>query len=124
MSSTNQMRIRIVLRVVCLATLLASSYSAAEVELNNPTGLAFDHSGNLFVADHAAQTIFKFAPDGTRRVFFTGVCFSVGTRSVFVTGIRLSDGNGLAFDTADNLFVLSPSGEYHVGGTILKFSPG
>lgn len=103
------MRIRIVLRVVCLATLLASSYSAAEVELNNPTGLAFDHSGNLFVADHAAQTIFKFAPDGTR--------------SVFVTGIRLSDGNGLAFDTADNLFVLSPSGEYHVGGTILKFSP-
>lgn len=104
------MRIRIVLRVVCLATLLASSYSAAEVELNNPTGLAFDHSGNLFVADHAAQTIFKFALDGTR--------------SVFVTGIRLSDGNGLAFDTADNLFVLSPSGEYHVGGTILKFSPG
>jgi sugar lactone lactonase YvrE len=109
MSSTNRMRIRIVLGVVCLATLLASSYIAAEVELNNPTALAFDHSGNLFVADHAAQTIFKFAPDGTR--------------SVFVTRIRLSDGNGLAFDAADNLFVLSPSGEYHVGGTILKFSP-
>jgi len=103
------MRIRIVLRVVCLATLLASINGAAGVDLNNPTALAFDHSGNLFVADHAAQTIFKFAPDGTR--------------SVFVTGIRLSDGNGLAFDTADNLFVLSPSGEYHVGGAILKFSP-
>src|SRR5206468_7737092 len=42
--------------------------------------------------------------------------------SVFVSGVRLSDGNGLAFDAADNLFVLSPSGEYHVGGTILKFS--
>ena len=109
MSSTNRMRIRIVLRVVCLATLLASINGAAGVDLNNPTALAFDHSGNLFVADHAAQTIFKFAPDGTR--------------SVFVTGIRLSDGNGLAFDTADNLFVLSPSGEYHVGGAILKFSP-
>src|SRR5437867_11302556 len=108
MSSTNRMRIRIVLRVVCLATLLASINGAAGVDLNNPTALAFDHSGNLFVADHAAQTIFKFAPDGTR--------------SVFVTGIRLSDGNELAFDTADNLFVLSPSGEYHVGGTILKFS--
>lgn len=103
------MRIRIVLRVVCLATLLASSYGALGLDLNNPTALAFDHSGNLFVADHAAQTIFKLNPDGTR--------------SVFVTGVRLSDGNGLAFDAAGNLFVLSPSGEYHVGGTILKFSP-
>ena len=103
------MSIRIVLTVVCLATLLASSYGVAGVDLNNPTALAFDHSGNLFVADHAAQTIFKFVPDGTR--------------SVFVTGIRLSDGNGIAFDAADNLFVLSPSGEYHVSGTILKFSP-
>ncbi len=103
------MPIRIVLTVVCLATLLASSYGAAGADLNNPTALAFDHSGNLFVADHAAQTIFKFRSDGTR--------------SVFVTEVRLSDGNGLAFDAADNLFVLSPSGEYHVSGTILKFSP-
>jgi sugar lactone lactonase YvrE len=103
------MRIRIVLRVVCLATLLVSSYGALGVDLNNPTALAFDHSGNLFVADHAAQIIFKLNPDGTR--------------SVFVTGVRLSDGHGLAFDAADNLFVLSPSGEYHVAGTILKFNP-
>jgi sugar lactone lactonase YvrE len=103
------MRIRIVLTVVCLTMLLASSDGAAEIDLNNPTALAFDHAGNMFVADHATQTIFKFTPDGTR--------------SVFVTGVRLSDGNGIAFDGADNLFVLSPSGEYHVGGTILKFRP-
>jgi sugar lactone lactonase YvrE len=103
------MKLFIVPAVVCLATLLASSYGAAGVDLNSPTALAFDHSGNLFVADHAAQTIVKLTPDGTR--------------SVFVTGVRLSDGNGLAFDAADNLFVLSPSGVYHVGGTILKFSP-
>jgi len=75
----------------------------------NPTALAFDSSGNLFAADHSAEKIFKFTPDGTR--------------SVFISGVRLSDGNGLACDAADNLFVLSPSGEYHVGGTILKFSP-
>lgn len=110
MSSTNRIQVRIVFRMVCcLAVLLASSYGAAEVDLNNPTALAFDHSGNLFVADHATETIFKLTPDGTR--------------SVFVTGVRLSQGNGLAFDAADNLFVLSPSGEYHVGGTILKFGP-
>ena len=103
------MRVRIVPGVVCLAMLLAYSCGAAGVDLKNPTALAFDHSGNLFVADHAAETIFKFTPDGTK--------------SIFVSGVRLSDGNGLAFDAADNLFALSPSGEYHVGGTILKFSP-
>ena len=97
------------LGVVVLEMLLVSIDGAAGVELNNPTALAFDHSGNLFVADHAAKTIFKLTPDGPR--------------SVFVTGVRLSDGNGLAVDPADNLFVLSPSGEYHVGGTVLKFSP-
>jgi hypothetical protein len=102
------MRVRIVLRVVCLATLLAFSYGATGVDLNNPTALAFDHSGNLFVADHRADAIYKFAPDGTR--------------STFAAGVHLSDGNSLACDAADNLFVLSPSGEYHVGGTILKFS--
>jgi sugar lactone lactonase YvrE len=103
------MRIRIVLRVVFLAAILVPIFTAAGVDLTNPTALAFDHSGNLFVADHPAETIFKFTPDGTR--------------SIFVTGVRLSDGNGLAFDAADNLFVLSPSGKYHVSGTILKFSP-
>jgi sugar lactone lactonase YvrE len=108
-SSAKPMRIRIVLRVVFLAAILVPIFTAAGVDLTNPTALAFDHSGNLFVADHPAETIFKFTPDGTR--------------SIFVTGVRLSDGNGLAFDAADNLFVLSPSGKYHVSGTILKFSP-
>jgi sugar lactone lactonase YvrE/tetratricopeptide (TPR) repeat protein len=98
----------IILTVICRA-MLVSSCGAEAVDLSNPTALAFDHSGNLFVADHAAETIFKFTPNGTR--------------TIFVTGVRLSDGNGLAFDAADNLFVLSPSGEYHVAGTILKFSP-
>src|SRR5947199_5618826 len=84
MSSTNRMPIRIVFTVMCMARLLATSFGAAGVDLNNPTALAFDHSGDLFIADHTAQTIFKLTPDGTR--------------SVFLTGVRLSDGNGLAFD--------------------------
>ncbi len=103
------MRFLIPRAVVCLAAILAPIGADAGANLNNPTALAFDHSGNLFVADHSPETIFKFTPDGTR--------------SIFVSGVRLSEGNGLAFDAADNLFVLSPSGEYHVGGTILKFSP-
>jgi hypothetical protein len=41
-------------------------------EVINPTALAFDSSGNLFVADHRADAIFKLTPDGTRSVFVTG----------------------------------------------------
>ena len=32
-------------------------------------GLAFDSVGNLYAADGDDQTIYKFAPDGTRTVF-------------------------------------------------------
>src|SRR5207248_660763 len=32
-------------------------------------GLAFDNAGNLYAADGGAQTIYKFAPNGTRTVF-------------------------------------------------------
>src|SRR6266571_4440238 len=100
-------------RLLLVAALISALHlvrgEQQDSELIHPTALAFDSSSNLFAADHSAETIFKFTPDGRR--------------SVFVSGVRLSDGNGLAFDAAGNLFVLSPSGKYHVGGTILKFSP-
>jgi len=100
-------------RLLLVAALISALHlvrgEQQDSELINPTALAFDSSANLFAADHSAEKIFKFTPDGRR--------------SVFVTGVRLSGGNGLAFDAANNLFVLSPSGKYHVGGTILKFSP-
>jgi sugar lactone lactonase YvrE len=99
----------ITLIIVVQAAIMAPINAAPAPELKNPTALAFDHSGNLFVADDAVSTIFKFAADGTK--------------SIFVTGIRLSMGNGLAVDASGNLYVLSPSGEYHVGGTIFKFTP-
>jgi len=41
-------------------------------ELNTPTALAFDSSGNLFVTN-SGGTIIKFTPDGTRRTFATGI---------------------------------------------------
>jgi hypothetical protein len=58
--------------------------------------------GDLFEADFASGTIYKFAPDGTRSTFATG----------------LVNPYGLAFDSAGNLF----AGDF-LGGTIYKFAP-
>jgi len=68
--------------------------------------LACDGSGNLLVADHDADTIFKIAPGGERSVFAPGVHWP----------------NGLVLDAVGNLFAVSP-GSRDVGGTILKFGP-
>ena len=41
--------------------------------LNDPFGLAFDNAGNLFEADGGSGSILKFAPDGSRSTFASGL---------------------------------------------------
>jgi DNA-binding beta-propeller fold protein YncE len=67
--------------------------------LNGPLGLAFDNTGNLFVASFGGA-ISKFTPDGRQSNFAMG----------------LNQPEGLAFDGAGNLFVTD-------GGSILEFAP-
>src|SRR4029077_14283238 len=69
--------------------------------LNNPVGLAFDRSGNLYVANFIGNTVRKFAPDGTDLGVFALV---IGP-------------TGLAFDAAGNLYVAN------IGNTIRRFAP-
>src|SRR5207245_867366 len=110
-------------------------YHVAEVF----TGLAFDRSGNLFVAEHVTGSILKFTPDGKKSTFASGVSpykmavdgagnlfvtvnvsTSIlkfppdGKKSTFATGISYP--GDLVFDGAGNLFV---SGS----GLIFKFTP-
>src|SRR6266566_5230869 len=76
--------------------------------LNIPFGLAFDKSGNLFVAVDET-TIYKFTPTGARATFAT---------------VQLG-AYGLAFDRAGNLFVaagFSFVNNDHAG-TVYKFTP-
>jgi sugar lactone lactonase YvrE len=126
--------------------LLVSLIAAGLVEMLVPiraganTGMAFDRSGNLFIAEPFGHKIFKFAADGSTSTFATGVeepvafdasgnLFAVdgttgtilklspdGTRSTFASKVGVP--SSLAFDAAGNLFV----SEYNTG-SIFKFTP-
>jgi sugar lactone lactonase YvrE len=69
--------------------------------LLNPTGLAFDPQGNLYVSSRADGTIYRITPNGDQSVYAEGM------------GIA----TGIAFDPEGNLFVGDRS------GTIFKISP-
>ena len=70
-------------------------------ELVNPTGLALDREGYLYVSCRDDGTIHRVAPDGRSQLWVEGM--GVAT--------------GIAFDTIGNLFVGDRS------GTIFKISP-
>jgi sugar lactone lactonase YvrE len=82
---------------------------AAFTSPQGPMGLIFDKSGNLVASASDPQgngEILKFAPDGTKTVFATGL----------INGPR-----GMAYDSSGNLFVAEvPS---TTTGDILKFTP-
>jgi DNA-binding beta-propeller fold protein YncE len=70
-------------------------------------GLAFDSSGNLYVADYklGLGRILKFDPNGNA--------------SVFATGTLLRDPYALTFDVSGNLYVLND-----MDNSIVKIDPG
>src|SRR5712692_774016 len=70
--------------------------------LMNPSGLALDREGNLFVSCRNDGTIHRITPDGRSEEWMEGM------------GIA----TGIAFDQAGNLYVGDRS------GTIFKISPG
>jgi ligand-binding sensor domain-containing protein len=72
--------------------------------LTNPTALAFDAHGNLFVPDQGGTTVSEFAPGNT-------------APTATLTGV--SAPRPMAFDSKGDLFV----GDY-LGTTVLEFLPG
>jgi hypothetical protein len=69
-------------------------------DLLNPTGLAFDRDGLLYISSRVEGTIYQVTPDGRRSVYAEGM--GVAT--------------GLAFDPEENLYVGDRT------GTIFKIS--
>jgi len=67
------------------------------------SGIAFDRGGNLFFKGLNADTIFKFAPDGTK------TAFAISSDEEPLTG-------SIAVDAAGNIYACTPK-------SILKFAP-
>ena len=79
----------------------------ATAQFRSPSSVAYDPSGNLFVADTNNRTIRKIAPDGTVSTY-AGMTGVQGT--VDGTGIHagFSDPQGIATDAAGNVYVADP----------------
>jgi hypothetical protein len=75
-------------------------------------GLAFDSTGNLYAANTGAQTIYKFAPNGTRTVFVGPSAFAPGAYPL-----------GLAFDSSGDLFVSIDTDTVSGADSIVYFTP-
>ena len=88
----------------------------------NPSGITFDRSGNLYVADGAGTgTIWKVAPSATgcnSDDSTVGTCPSMPTATAFATGVPGT--NGVAFDRDGNLW----TGDGTTGqGRVWRISP-
>ncbi len=114
--------------------------------LNYPNGLAFDSSGNLYVANAGANTISKITPSGLVSTFASGALFNGpaplafdGNGNLFVGNVysntideiapngavsvflddthKLQRPSGLAFDSSGNLYVSNNQG-FTTGGLL------
>jgi len=73
-------------------------------EFRAPSGLALDHTGNVYVADSGSETIKKITPAGIVSVV-AGQVGSAGYRDGAVASALFDGPCAIAADTDDNLFV-------------------
>jgi sugar lactone lactonase YvrE len=87
---------------------------ALQAQLNDPRGLAFDPFGNLYIAEWRNQVVRKVTPGGTittvagipcsYAALGVGCGWSQGVDNAPATSVNLDGLNGLATDSAGNLY--------------------
>ena len=85
----------------------AADGTNTNARFSEPGGMAFDSTGNLYVADYANHTIRKMTPDGTNWVVTTiaGLAGSSGSVNGTNSNARFNIASSVAVDSAGNLYV-------------------
>jgi sugar lactone lactonase YvrE len=93
--------------------------SGSAARFNNPTGIAVDGGGNLYVADEGNNTIRRLALAGTNWVVFTaaGLAGSSGSADGLGSAARFNGPYAIAVDGNTNVYV-ADSGNSIIRGTL------
>ncbi len=79
--------------------------TGTSASFNAPNGLAFDTSGNLYVADVSNNKIRKITSSGVVTTFAGQVSNASGSTDATGTAASFNGPNGLAFDTNSNIYI-------------------
>ncbi|HTA68136.1 MAG TPA: IPT/TIG domain-containing protein [Bryobacteraceae bacterium] len=78
---------------------------ATSAELNNPTGVALDSSGNLYIADSANNVVRMVTSSGTITTFAGNNTLGYSGDMALATGAQLSNPVGVIADSAGNVYI-------------------
>jgi hypothetical protein len=92
---------------------------ATNAELGFPCGIAFDSSGNLYIADAGYSRILKVTPAGVTSTFAGNGTYGYSGDGGQATNAELAFPTGIAFDGSGNLYIADP-----FTYTVRKVTPG
>ena len=87
--------------------------TATAAEINNPNGMCYDASGNLYVADEGNARIRKITPGGVVSTYAGNGTTGYTGDGGAATAAELTGPTGVAFDASGNLYILD-GGTSHV----------
>jgi len=95
-----------------------SDGTGSGARFNNPTGIAVDNSGNLFVTDYGNNSIREVSPGGVVATIAGSTSGVSGGTDGAGTSARFNSPAGIAVDSAENLYVADSAND-----TIREISP-